>query len=145
VRECFRPDASIISVLYYNETRTHMGLGKDEPLRRSVQRSGTIIVTPILSGLHHRYAQIWFSGMTGITAWLGTWDPKASSRDRPPASWIERSEAKKDADRRAVARERHGLFRCSAFAAARVRRPSIQNIRERYSDRVPPGPNTWTL
>jgi hypothetical protein len=26
-----------------------------------------------------------------------------------------------------------------------VRRPSIQNIRERYSDHVPPGPNTWTL
>ena len=40
--------------LYYNETRTHLGLGKDPPLRRSVQRSGTIIVTPILSGLHHR-------------------------------------------------------------------------------------------
>jgi hypothetical protein len=40
-------------------------------------------------------------------------------------------------DRRAVARERHGLFRCSAFAAARVRPPSIQNIRERYSDHVP--------
>ena len=35
--------------LYYNETRTHLG---------SVQRSGTIIVTPILSGLHHRYARI---------------------------------------------------------------------------------------
>jgi hypothetical protein len=32
-----------------------------------------------------------------------------------------------------------------AFAAARVRRPSIQNIQERYSDRVPPGPNIWTL
>jgi hypothetical protein len=43
--------------LYYNETRTHLGLGKDAPLRRSVQRSGTI-VTPILSGLHHRYARI---------------------------------------------------------------------------------------
>src|SRR3979409_394830 len=26
--------------LYYNETRTHLGLGKDAPLRRSVQRSG---------------------------------------------------------------------------------------------------------
>src|SRR5262249_41064077 len=34
-------------------------------------------------------------------------------------------------DRRAVARERPGLFRCGTFAAARVRRPSIQNIRER--------------
>src|SRR5262249_52723155 len=26
--------------LYYNETRTHLGLGKDAPLRRAVQRSG---------------------------------------------------------------------------------------------------------
>src|SRR5438034_1207421 len=44
--------------LYYNETRTHLGLAKDAPLRRSVQRSGAIIVTPILSGLHHKYARI---------------------------------------------------------------------------------------
>jgi transposase InsO family protein len=44
--------------LYYNETRTHLGLAKDAPLRRSIQQSGTIIVTPILSGLHHRYARI---------------------------------------------------------------------------------------
>src|SRR5206468_12097837 len=44
--------------LYYNETRTHLGLGKDAPLRRSIQRSGILIVTPILSGLHHRYARI---------------------------------------------------------------------------------------
>jgi hypothetical protein len=44
--------------LYYNETPTHLGLAKDAPLRRSVQRSGTIIVTPILSGLHHRYGRI---------------------------------------------------------------------------------------
>jgi Integrase core domain len=44
--------------LYYNEARTHLGLGKDTPLRRAIQRSGTIIVTPILSGSHHRYARI---------------------------------------------------------------------------------------
>jgi transposase InsO family protein len=44
--------------LYYNETRTHLGLSKDAPLRRAVQRSGTIVTTPILSGLHHRYARI---------------------------------------------------------------------------------------
>jgi transposase InsO family protein len=43
---------------YYNETRTHLGLRKDAPLRRAIQRSGTIAVTPILSGLHHRYARI---------------------------------------------------------------------------------------
>src|SRR5262245_65444900 len=48
-------------------------------------------------------------------------------------------------DGRAIARERHGLFRCGASAAARVRHPSIQHIRERYSDHVAPGPNTWTL
>jgi hypothetical protein len=44
--------------LYYNETRTHLGLAKDAPLGRAVERSGTSITTPILSGLHHRYTRI---------------------------------------------------------------------------------------
>ena len=44
--------------LYYNETRTHLGLGKDAPRRRAVQRSGTIVTTQVLSGLHHRYVRI---------------------------------------------------------------------------------------
>jgi transposase InsO family protein len=44
--------------LYYNETRTHLGLAKDAPLRRAVYRCGDIVTTPILSGLHHRYARI---------------------------------------------------------------------------------------
>jgi transposase InsO family protein len=44
--------------LYYNETRTHLGLAKDAPLGRYIERSGTIVTTPILSGLHHRYARI---------------------------------------------------------------------------------------
>ena len=44
--------------LYYNETRTHLGLSKDVPLRRAIQRFGTITATPVLSGLHHRYARI---------------------------------------------------------------------------------------
>jgi len=35
---------------YYNQTRTHLALGKDAPLRRAVQGSGTIIATPILFG-----------------------------------------------------------------------------------------------
>jgi transposase InsO family protein len=43
---------------YYNGTRTHLALGKDAPLGRAVQGSGTIVATPILSGLHHRYARI---------------------------------------------------------------------------------------
>ena len=43
---------------YYNETRTHLSLDKDAPLRRAVQAHGTIAATPILSGLHHRYARI---------------------------------------------------------------------------------------
>jgi hypothetical protein len=43
--------------LYYNEARTHLGLSKDAPLGRAVQRSGRITVTPVLSGSHHRYAR----------------------------------------------------------------------------------------
>ena len=37
--------------LYYNETRTRLGLGKDTPIGRHIERSGTIVTTPILSGL----------------------------------------------------------------------------------------------
>jgi hypothetical protein len=41
-----------------------------------------------------------------------------------------------------VAQERHGLFRCGAFAAA-----CATHIDPKYSGAVcvPPGPNTWTL
>jgi transposase InsO family protein len=35
---------------YYKETRTHLGLSKDTPLPRPVQRSGAIVAMPILSG-----------------------------------------------------------------------------------------------
>jgi Integrase core domain len=34
--------------LYYNETRTHLGLGKDAPLRRHIERSGTIPIEKLL-------------------------------------------------------------------------------------------------
>ena len=43
---------------YYNGSRTHLSLHKDAPLGRAVQRYGNIAATPILSGLHHRYARI---------------------------------------------------------------------------------------
>ena len=43
---------------YYNQVRTHIALKKDAPLHRAVQRNGTIIAIPVLSGLHHRYARI---------------------------------------------------------------------------------------
>ena len=43
---------------YYNEVRTHLALGKDTPLGRTVQRSGTIVAIPILSGLHHHYVRM---------------------------------------------------------------------------------------
>jgi hypothetical protein len=33
-------------------------LGKDAPVGRAVQRFGRIVATPILYGLHHRYAPI---------------------------------------------------------------------------------------
>jgi hypothetical protein len=44
--------------LYYNEARTHLGLSKGTPLPRTIQCSGIISATPVLSGLHHRYARI---------------------------------------------------------------------------------------
>ena len=43
---------------YYNQIRTHLGLGKDTPLGRTVQRPGVIVSIPILSGLHHHYVRI---------------------------------------------------------------------------------------
>ena len=44
--------------LYYNEARTHLGLSKDTPPPRTIQCSGIISATPVLSGLPHRYARI---------------------------------------------------------------------------------------
>jgi transposase InsO family protein len=43
---------------YYNEVRTHLALGKDAPLGRTVQRTGVVVAIPILSGLHHHYVRI---------------------------------------------------------------------------------------
>ena len=42
---------------YYNETRTHLALGKDAPVSRPVQRTGVVRSRPILGGLHHHYAR----------------------------------------------------------------------------------------
>ena len=42
---------------YYNSTRTHLGLSKDAPLHRPIQRRGRIIANEILGGLHHQYGQ----------------------------------------------------------------------------------------
>ena len=43
---------------YYNQARTHLALEKDAPVHRTVQRSGAIVVNPILGGLHHQYVRI---------------------------------------------------------------------------------------
>src|SRR5450755_5068748 len=43
---------------YYNETRTHLALGKDAPVSRSVQRAGLICSRAILGGLRHHYSRI---------------------------------------------------------------------------------------
>ena len=42
---------------YYNETRTHLALGKDAPISRSVQRTGMVRSLAILGGLHHHYVR----------------------------------------------------------------------------------------
>jgi transposase InsO family protein len=43
---------------YYNRARPHLALQKDEPLRRAVQRVGSIVAIPVLAGLHHQYVRI---------------------------------------------------------------------------------------
>ena len=44
---------------YYNETRTHLSLGKDAPEPRTVQapRQGTVVEVPRVGGLHHEYVR----------------------------------------------------------------------------------------
>ena len=46
-------------VAYYHRTRTHLALAKDAPDMRPIQRPevGTIVATPEVGGLHHRYAR----------------------------------------------------------------------------------------
>jgi transposase InsO family protein len=43
---------------YYNDIRTHRSLGKDAPVSRPVQRTGSIKSVPILGGLHHHYVRV---------------------------------------------------------------------------------------
>ena len=47
-----------VYVAYYNQTRPHLALRKDAPLRRAVQRFGSIVAIPVLAGLHHQYVRI---------------------------------------------------------------------------------------
>ena len=50
---------------YYNNVRSHLSLGKDAPLVRSVQRFGKIAARSILGGLHHQYCWIEFLASRG--------------------------------------------------------------------------------
>ena len=43
---------------YYNEARTHLSLSKDAPVSRAVLAVGSIVVKPLLGGLHHQYVRI---------------------------------------------------------------------------------------
>ncbi|MBD3220316.1 DDE-type integrase/transposase/recombinase [bacterium] len=44
-------------LVYYHESRTHLGLAKDCPVPRAVQSrdAGPVVSAPVLGGLHHRY------------------------------------------------------------------------------------------
>lgn len=42
---------------YYNNDRTHLGLGKDAPNFRPIEAEGIIASRPVLGGLHHRYGR----------------------------------------------------------------------------------------
>jgi transposase InsO family protein len=43
---------------YYNEVRTHVALGKDTPLHRTVQTVGRIASVARLGSLHHQYVRV---------------------------------------------------------------------------------------
>jgi hypothetical protein len=43
---------------YYNESRTHRSLNKDAPIHRAIQHLGSIVSTPNLGGLHHKYVRV---------------------------------------------------------------------------------------
>ena len=43
---------------YYNRARTHLALAKDAPIRRPGRTIGSVVVIPLLGGLHHRYARM---------------------------------------------------------------------------------------
>jgi transposase InsO family protein len=43
---------------YYNNNRTHLGLGKDAPNSRVVEAEGRIVSRPVLGGLRRRYARV---------------------------------------------------------------------------------------
>jgi transposase InsO family protein len=43
---------------YYNATRTHLGLRKDAPSHRPIERHETIAARNVLRGLHHQYCRI---------------------------------------------------------------------------------------
>jgi hypothetical protein len=51
---------------YYNQTRPHLSLQKDAPLRRAVQRVASILAIPVLAGLHHQYVRMQFSERIGV-------------------------------------------------------------------------------
>jgi hypothetical protein len=53
-----RDDALAVATERRRPDVTLMGLGKDAPLGRQIERSLTIVITPILSGLHHCYVRI---------------------------------------------------------------------------------------
>ena len=44
---------------YYHEDRTHLGLAKDAPKERPIEKRkmGEVVAIPRLGGLHHRYSR----------------------------------------------------------------------------------------
>ena len=66
-RECLDPvlvfhETSLRRILrsyldYYHRSRTHLSLGKDSPVPRSIQppEKGSVVAVAQVGGLHHRY------------------------------------------------------------------------------------------
>jgi transposase InsO family protein len=69
--------------LYYNETRTHLGLGKDAPLRRAVERSGLSLLKIQFGAIEDRDKQRAASPILRGPTFIAM----MQARDQPSHSW----------------------------------------------------------
>ena len=85
---------------YYNESRTHLSLGKDAPIGRAIERFGRIVAQPMVGGLHHRYTRIQFSVGTGTSSPISPFLRAPTTSCCCSARWPEASRERSDRDLR---------------------------------------------
>jgi hypothetical protein len=76
---------------YYNTVRTHLSLGKDAPVRRTIQRAGRIEARPVLGGLHQSIrADLIFDRDTGLQDGKSLSGSVLPAAHAPPAATLPR-------------------------------------------------------